>query len=264
MKLRSRVRGLLVLLALAASPCLASDYFIDVTDSGFDPKTVTINRGDTVTFRALFNDSAHNVHAQDDSFRCAVGCRGVDDGATGDPAKGTWSNKLTFNTPGVIGFQCDPHVQFGMVGSITVKDVVATPGQDIVAGLSGNWNDPTPNQGGHGVQIEVLPSNGILVLWFVFNPAGNAQAWVYTQGTYDPASNTVAIPAYLETGGTFPPHFDASKLAVAPWGTLTLTFTSCNAGTLQFAASDAAKAAGYGDVSFPIQRVTNIANLACP
>ena len=74
----------------------------------------------------------------------------------------------------------------------------------------------------------------------MFNPAGTAQAWIYTQDGYDPNSNTRTIPAFLETGGTFPPHFDASKRSVRPFGTLMLPFTACGAGTLDLIARAAA------------------------
>jgi hypothetical protein len=151
----------------------------------------------------------------------------------------------------------------GMTGSITVNAVAAT-GQNINGGISGNWFDPTPNQGGHGFQIEVMPNNGILAIWFVFNPAGNAQNWIYSQGGYDPTSNTVNIPAFLETGGAFPPHFDSSKLLAPSWGTLQFTFTDCNNGAVKWVSNATSAAAGYVDVTFPIQRLTTLAGTTCP
>src|SRR5262249_53882201 len=114
------------------------------------------------------------------------------------------------------------------------------------------------------VQVEVLPNDGMLAIWFVFNPAGTAQAWVIALGGYDAGSDSASIPAFLETGGTAPPHFDHSKLTTTARGTMTLKFTDCTNGMFEFVANDAAKAAGYEDVSFPLSRVTNIANLSCP
>ena len=249
------------ILAAAALPCAAEDHVVFVNDGNFDPKDLTIHVGDTVTFKEFGDLAAHNVHANDESFRCAVGCRGDGSGATGDPAKGTWQDTIAFGKPGIVGYVCDPHSEI-MTGIIRVDAVAA--GQNISAGLSGNWNDPTPNKGGHGIQVEVLPNNGILVLWFVFNPAGSAQAWIYTQGAYDPASNTVAIPAFLETGGTFPPNCDASKLTVTPWGSLEFKFTDCTHGTAEYTPNDSALAAGYHQASFPIQQLTKLAGTTCP
>jgi hypothetical protein len=137
-------------------------------------------------------------------------------------------------------------------------------GPRIGAGFSGNWFDPTPGQDGHGFQVEVLPDNGMLVIWFVFNPAGTAQSWIYTQGSYDSLSSSVTLPAFLETGGRFPPNFNSSTLTRTPWGLLTLTFTDCGNGTATWASNPASAAAGYGDVSFPIRRLTSIAGTSCP
>jgi len=136
-------------------------------------------------------------------------------------------------------------------------------GPRIGAGFSGNWFDPTLGQDGHGFQIEVLPDNGMLVIWFVFNPAGTAQSWIYTQGSYDPEKSTVTLPAILETGGRFPPNFNSSTLTRTPWGLLTLTFADCSNGTATWASNPASAAAGYGDVSFPIRRLTSIAGTSC-
>ena len=231
----------------------------------FDPPNLTINAGDTVTFTNLGGVAvAHNVHADDDSFRCANGCRGVG-GATGDPSAAQWSSTVTFTNAGVVNFHCDDHGSMGMVGSITVNSVAAV-GQNIKAGISGNWDDPSPNQGGHGFQFEILPNNGMLAIWFVFNPAGTAQNWIYMQGNYDPNSNTTTLPAFLEqgSGGAFPPHFDSSMLNAVPWGSVQFTFTDCNNGTAQWKSNATSLAAGYADVTFPIQRLTTLAGTTCP
>jgi hypothetical protein len=131
----------------------------------------------------------------------------------------------------------------------------------IRPGISGNWDDPTVGQAGHGFQFEILPNNGILVIWFVFTPDGTGQTWLYSQGSYDPASNTVTLPAYLSVGQKFPPNYNVSDRHLTQWGTLTFTFTDCNRGT----ASWTSTAAGYPPSgSFPIARVTSIAGTICP
>jgi len=230
----------------------------------FDPPNVTINVGDTVTFKNLPEgglDVGHNVHANDNSFRCANGCDGS--GGNGTPASNQWTSTVTFTKAGVFNYHCDNHGNMGMTGSITVNAVAAT-GQNIVGGLSGNWYNPTANQGGHGFQIEILPGNGMLAIWFVFNPAGTAQNWLFSQGSYDPTSNDVVLPVFLEQGGAFPPNFDGSKITAPAWGALELKFTDCNNGTAEFTPNQAAVNAQYGHVTFPIARLTNIAGTTCP
>jgi hypothetical protein len=131
----------------------------------------------------------------------------------------------------------------------------------IRPGISGNWDDPTVGQEGHGFQFEILPNNGILVIWFVFTPDGTGQTWLYSQGSYNPGSNTVMLPTYLSLGQKFPPNYKVSDRHLTQWGTLTFTFTDCNRGT----ASWTSTAAGYPPSgSFPIARVTSIAGTTCP
>lgn len=247
----------------------SGDYYGGSTDTpvyAFNQKNTTINVGDSITFtNAGGINVAHNVQTdgnQVQNFRCANGCDG-DPGGNGTPAFNEWTSTVTFTKAGVIQYYCYNHKNMGMVGTITVNAVAAT--QNVVSGLSGNWDDPTTNQGGHGFQLEVLPNNGLLAIWFVFNPTGNGQSWIYSQGSYTPGSNDVVLPAFLETGGSFPPNFDASKLTVTPWGTIEFKFTDCTHGTAQYTPNEAADAAGYHILApFPIQQLTKIPGTACP
>ena len=261
----------LSLLLLAASTGLASADTKTVTVLGgaamaFSPPSVTINKGDSITFTYGGGFLPHNVRADNNSFRCAVGCDGA--GGNGNVTSAAWSSTVTFNQAGTFGYYCEEHgnLNGGMRGSITVNDTAPpSPAQNIVNGLSGNWDDPTPNQGGHGFQFEILPNNGMLAIWFVFNPAGTQQAWIYSQGGYDPNSNDVVLPALLETGGAFPPNFDRTKLTVTPWGILEFKFTDCGHGTAEYTPNEAAVNAGYQHIpAFPIQQLTKLAGTTCP
>jgi plastocyanin len=271
MNLRCLIRPLISLILLAgvaSAGHAATTVNVTVGANGalsFSPKTVTINVGDSVKFTNA--GGSHNVKADNNSFRCARGCD--DTGGSGGISGTLWTFTRTFNTAGTVAYYCENHGApggNGMAGSIVVNDVAPPPPpkQNIVAGLSGNWFNPTANQGGHGFQIEILPNNGILAIWFVFNPAGTAQNWIYLSGPYDPNSNDVAVPAFLEQGGAFPPNFDATKLTAPPWGLLEFKFSDCNNGTAEYTPNEAAVNAGYGHVTFPIQRLTSIVGTTCP
>ncbi len=149
------------------------------------------------------------------------------------------------------------HVLFGVTGTATM------PPPSIALGgyMSGNWFDPSPNQSGHGFQLEFTgQANTVVAIWFVYPPTAGGQSWIYAQGTFDSAKNTVTISALLLTGPKFPPFYNSTDLQQTNWGTITFTFTDCDHGTASWASS----VDGYGNGSIPIQRLTSIAGTSCP
>jgi len=275
----------LVLVAAAATHAQANTVTVTVggsTTSGgnyygggttnpvlmFSPANITINAGDTVNFISE-GGAAHNVHALDNSFRCANGCDNDGHGGNGAPSSQLWSASVTFTNPGTVNYKCDIHAAMGMVGSITVNAVTPPPPTLAIGGyVSGNWYNTT--QSGSGFQIEAtdamdsasgLPT--MLAIWFVYSPDGSGQNWIYAQGPYDPTKNRVTLPAQLFSGTKFPPNYvpaDVHGMANG-WGTLTFAFTDCNNGT----ASWTSTAPGYGNGNpMPITRLTRIAGTACP
>ena len=143
--------------------------------------------------------------------------------------------------------------------------ISATPALGMGGFTSGNWYDPA--QSGIGFQIEATSqidsATGLPVMvaiWFTYAPEGNTQSWIYAQGTYDPTSNAVTLPAVVTGGARFPPNFDSADIEATPWGTLTFCFDDCNNVT----ASWNSTVAGYGSGSMPITRLTQIAGTECP
>jgi hypothetical protein len=223
--------------------------------AGMAGATLTNNDIESATGTAVAETGTRHVDpgfVDNGNYRLRASSPLIDAGV-GDPAGGLAAVDLD----GVA------RVQGAAVDLGAYERAAATPGPPIGGGFSGNWFNPTANQGGHGFQIEVLPNNGMLAIWFVFNPAGTAQNWIYAQGTYDPASNTATLPAFLEQGGAFPPNFDASKLTASAWGSIRFTFSDCNNGTAAWQSNTTSAAAGYADTTFPIQRLTSIAGVAC-
>jgi plastocyanin len=130
--------ALAALLGLRALPSLAANHMI-VTGPGlvFTPSSLTITAGDTVTF-ANTSEGNHDVHADDNSFRCANGCDGS--GGNGDPSPNAWSFTLTFKTAGTVAYYCEIHGGpggQGMHGVITVNAGSAPPPPPPAAGTLG-------------------------------------------------------------------------------------------------------------------------------
>jgi len=132
----------------------------------------------------------------------------------------------------------------------------APPAGSIGPGFTGSWFDP--NQSGHGLMLEVLPGKRLLAMWFAFNPEGTQQAWFGGAGTYSGNTATISDVA-LPTGGRWIPNFDPNAIERTPWGTLTLTFSDCNHGRVNFSSI-----LPYGMGTMNLLRLTQPAGLTCP
>lgn len=245
-------------LSLAAVHVKAANHEVHVGGASvrFDPQDITIDVGDTVTWISS-SAQPHNVHANDDSFRCATGCDGDGHGGSGAPQTGPWSATVAFPHAGTFGYRCDPHAAYGMVGTVHVVEGGGGGGSDFVPitqSFTGAWYDPT--QSGHGLFVEVLPGNGILAWWFTFTPDGQ-QAWFGNLGTI--AGDTATIEALKTEGGRWIPNFDPANIAQPGWGTLTLRFTDCNHGEVTFSST----VPGWGSGRMDLTRLTQPAGLSC-
>ena len=249
----------IAVLSLAALRAEAADHVVNVGGASvrFDPQDLTINVGDTVTWVSV-SAQPHNVHANDDSFRCAAGCDGDGNGGNGTPRSGPWSATLTFPRAGIYGYRCDPHANYGMRGVVRVVEGGGGGGGTqhvpITSGFTGAWYDP--EQSGHGIFIEVLPGNQMLAWWFTFNPDGTQQAWFGNVGSID--GDTATVDALQAQGGRWIPNFDPANVTQQPWGRLTFQFTDCNHGEVTFSTTGA-----YGNGHMDLVRITQPAGLAC-
>jgi plastocyanin len=102
-------------LAVAVIPALAADQTVHATGaSQFDPKTVTITQGESVTWKN--DDGFHDVKLDDPVFTYP---------STG-PSGDHWSGSLTFNQPGTFNFYCEVHRAVGMSGTVVVEPASTT------------------------------------------------------------------------------------------------------------------------------------------
>jgi plastocyanin len=102
---------------IAASARLADETITALPSNVFDRPTVTVNQGDTVTWRN--GGGAHNVIFED-------GVRHPDTGTSPDP----WEFPRTFNAAGTYRYYCSAHgaLGSGMSGTVTVNAVAPPPG----------------------------------------------------------------------------------------------------------------------------------------
>ena len=96
-------------IAVAVVPAIAADQTVDARSgpNRFEPPEVTINPGDTVTFRNN-GGGIHNLHWEGKAE------------AEMEPGA-VWTYERKFDTPGTYRFYCDPH-QSSMRGVVNVTD----------------------------------------------------------------------------------------------------------------------------------------------
>ena len=124
---------------------------------------------------------------------------------------------------------------------------------NIDATFTGSWYDPA--QSGHGLSIEILPDNRLLLFWFTFNPDGTQQTWLVGSGTY--TGNVATIDsAVMPAGGRWIPNFDSTKIIENAWGNLTLTFDDSGHGKIEFKS-----VFGYGTGRMNLTRLTRPAGI---
>ena len=105
---------------------LPPDVTVGVTSNVFTPKDITINVGETVEWENT--QGRHNVNGTQSTYPSNPESFG-----NGGAALAPWTYRHTFTIPGVYNYQCDPHVGFNMVGTVTVMgETISYPSYDIV------------------------------------------------------------------------------------------------------------------------------------
>jgi plastocyanin len=134
----------------------AKTHEVIVASNTFTPRNLQIEAGDTVRWHNT--GGGHNVRASNGSFRCALGCDA--EGGNGDPSFDLWSFEITFRTTGTTAYICEPHIGFGMQGSISVVEPTSTTVHDLTATVD---NDFSPNDLTvmRGDIIKLINGNGV-------------------------------------------------------------------------------------------------------
>ena len=112
--------GLVMAGAMAgAMPAAAAEHEVQMLNKGtdgimvFEPSFVKIAPGDSIHFVAT--DKGHNVLSIDGM---------APEGAAPFQGKMNEDLTVTFDKPGLYGFECKPHYGMGMVGMVVVGDPV--------------------------------------------------------------------------------------------------------------------------------------------
>ncbi|NOR39844.1 MAG: hypothetical protein GQ537_01385 [Gammaproteobacteria bacterium] len=126
---------------------------------------------------------------------------------------------------------------------------------EIIPGISGSWYDP--GRDGEGYNFEVLETNGdyeLYAYYYTYDDTGN-QMWVTGTGPIN--GDTAVVEMLVTSGAMFGDAFRKEDVIREDWGTMTFTFSSCTAGSVDTVSS-------MGNFSVDFGRLTYVADLPCP
>ena len=128
----------------------------------------------------------------------------------------------------------------------------------ITPGITGSWFDS--DRAGEGFNVEVVgPVNALqMVAYFYTYDEEGSQMWLSGAGPI--SGNTATVPVQVTSGPAFGEDFDPEEDVIRQdWGTLTFTFSSCDAGSVMYDST-----LGFGSGMYDIVRLTSVTNLPCP
>ena len=133
----------------------------------------------------------------------------------------------------------------------------ANAGSGFTIGPSMSASFYNPDESGHGIMIHLIDEELAWMCWFAFDLDGNP-AWICALGTI--VDDTIFFEdAFTIDGGNFPPLFDAEQIVQVPWGSITVVFTGCDSGSMEWTTN----AEGFQSGSMPLIRLTPLWGNEC-
>ncbi|MBN2637187.1 MAG: T9SS type A sorting domain-containing protein [Prolixibacteraceae bacterium] len=144
----------LLLVIFSYASVAQTKHTVEVSNNKFTPKQLTIRAGDTVEWKNI--QGSHNVNGTTSTYSS-------NPESFGNSVGSNWTYSYVFNTPGTYDYRCDPHIAFGMVGSIVVE---ATTGIENIL-TSGSFKMfPNPAREQVTIEFENLSSPDVLIKFY--------------------------------------------------------------------------------------------------
>lgn len=216
--------------------------------------------GDAISFLAAYRDPGRGIPTR---FRVVRPDGGVfaqwqfdmaDSGATPDfysAAYWLWNDTLPADAPaGTWVFEAT------LQDRVTTHEfTVGSPSNAIgdPRGLIGSWYEPATS--GQGFEVQWINGDTLLVYFYGHRDDGsNLFLLGVRQGSFE-YGQTLDIPMAATTGGRFN-DFDATAIERSQWGTLRLTFDSCERAVAELSGED-------GDQALVLDRLGRTTGLDC-
>jgi hypothetical protein len=131
-------------------------------------------------------------------------------------------------------------------------DLLADPSLPINPDLSGSWSDPDGE--GHGLVIEILGDEQVLVYWYVTDTFGSP---VWLAGNGRMTAQGLQVDMTESIGTYFPPDFNSELIEQHHWGVLNIHFTSTETLLLSWDPVDSRR---YPPATLNMRQFTRISN----
>ncbi len=139
-------------------------------------------------------------------------------------------------------------------------------GLGIDVGLSGHWWKGL-DRSGEGFMFDVsYDAQGNLFMFVSFyagDPDGN-QFYLFAQGVVTPGSTTAVLDVVVASGGMWGGAMDPADVMRDPFGTLTVEFPDCFAGSMALDVNESYEAMGFTDIDYDLARDLLVPGVACP
>ena len=136
-----------------------------------------------------------------------------------------------------------------------IPGLQAQSGFTIGPSMSASWYNPA--ESGPGIMLDLIDEELAWLCWFAFDLDGNP-AWICAIGNIV-GDMIVFEQAFTVEGGNFPPLFDAEQIVQVPWGSITIIFTGCDDGSMEWSTN----AEGFQSGSMPLTRLTPLWGNEC-
>lgn len=128
---------------------------------------------------------------------------------------------------------------------------------DIQPGLSGTW---IADDSGQGVLINIARVNdapNFIITWYAY--MSREPIWLIGSQPFDYGIQQLTIPMTLTSGANWGNDFVADDVIRTQWGSITVSFSDCDKGNLQYNSNDE----NFGSGEMSLIRLTNTDGLSC-
>lgn len=125
--------------------------------------------------------------------------------------------------------------------------------------LSGLWYNPA--QSGHGFEVTAIDADTASVAWYTYNKNGQP---IWISALLDETSPGVLSGNAQYIDGIKFGEFTSGNRQIRPWGTLKLTFTDCETGSVDYNGTLTLPDGGtFGSGTLPLKKLAGVSGLAC-